>query len=154
MMNTRVFYTFGFKVALLIGIIEMCAYSITADDTNQPEIKTTVAIAPSKSSSYDIINHFKYGPNPFTHPDSIRFTITSKRPFRVSLSIFDLSGNKIVHVSENKTATRIIIFWDGTDQSKRHVSTGTYIAKITSTDSRTGKKDIKKVKIGFKDNNK
>ena len=53
------------------------------------------------------------------------------RASKVALEVFDLRGRKVqTLVSENMSAGRHAVLWNGTDHSGRQVSSGTYFYRL------------------------
>ncbi len=69
-------------------------------------------------------------PNPFNHSTKIGFDLPKKSA--ITLSIFDLLGEEIVRLVDNKTYLRgyNIVTWNGLDENYQHVSAGVYIVQI------------------------
>jgi len=68
-------------------------------------------------------------PNPFNPMTKISFDLP--RSTKVALEVFDLRGRKVqTLVSENLSAGRHAILWNGTDSRGRQVSSGTYFYRL------------------------
>jgi hypothetical protein len=81
-------------------------------------------------------------PNPFSDRTSIGYQVPSAG--RVSLKMYDLSGRFVrTLVDEEKTAGVHSVVWSGDDAGCRMVSSGVYIAKLTSD----GKTQTRKIMV-------
>ena len=72
-------------------------------------------------------------PNPFNNSTTITYTLNT--PSKVELSIFDLSGKKILTlVDETQDAGVRSVTWDATDRYGKAVAPGIYIYRLNSKD--------------------
>jgi hypothetical protein len=69
-------------------------------------------------------------PNPFNPQVSLRFDLPRQTDL-ASLDIFDVAGRRVRSISSISLSPGSHEFvWDGTDESGRRVSTGTYLARL------------------------
>ncbi|MCC7430648.1 T9SS type A sorting domain-containing protein, partial [bacterium] len=70
-------------------------------------------------------------PNPFNPTTSIDFEIS--KPFLVKISVFNLKGQLVNEIfNEVAKAGSNSVFWNGTDEKGKQVSSGTYFYKLES----------------------
>ena len=70
-------------------------------------------------------------PNPFNPQTSIALNLTQtdlQNP--VSVGIYNVKGQLVRTLVDNKVITNTSIVWDGTDNNGRHTSSGMYFAKV------------------------
>lgn len=80
-------------------------------------------------------------PNPFNPTTTIRYSISS--PEKVSIKIYDVSGQLIKEISENQNqAGEYEVVWDGKNNLGERVSTGTYFYQLVVGDHSEAKKMI------------
>ena len=78
--------------------------------------------------SFQLLGNY---PNPFNPETIIPFQIST--PGFVSLRIYNISGQMVRQlVNENLGRGRYSVLWDGRDESGRPLSSGAYIARLTS----------------------
>ena len=83
-----------------------------------------------KSTQFELINNY---PNPFNNRTVIRYAIDQKT--RVEVAIYDIAGNKIKSlVDEYKKPGVHSTFWNGKDNEKQSVPSGTYIFRLSKND--------------------
>jgi FlgD Ig-like domain/Matrixin len=82
------------------------------------------------------------GPNPANPHAKLLYVLPrSADGARVSLRVYDIQGRLVrTLVDRNDQAGPHTVIWDGTDQSGRHVSSGTYFARITAGSFRAEEK--------------
>ena len=79
----------------------------------------------SSFKAYDVYNF----PNPFI--DITYFTFkTSFFPINVTISIFDLNGNKVDKINSVCESSFCSIYWNGTDFNSKKINNGTYIYSL------------------------
>ena len=72
-------------------------------------------------------------PNPFSKLTNISFEVDSRQKSVVSIRMYDISGRLVKSFASLPSALGPMpITWDGTDDSGRRVSSGTYIVRITT----------------------
>ncbi|MFO8145640.1 MAG: Ser-Thr-rich GPI-anchored membrane family protein, partial [Candidatus Syntrophosphaera sp.] len=82
-------------------------------------------------SIIDPLANLKASPNPSKEGTSITFDL--KAPASTSVRIYNVKGQSIRTLMENKTLQgKQSVTWDGKDQSGRKVTAGIYFAKITA----------------------
>ncbi len=70
-------------------------------------------------------------PNPFNPETSIVFSVLRGAPVKVRISIYSLRGKRLrILVDRVLEAGEHTVFWDGTDQQGRELSTGVYIYRL------------------------
>jgi len=73
-------------------------------------------------------------PNPFNPRTTIHFVVGQEGPVKVR--VFDVSGRLVrTLVDETMNAGAKAIDWDGTDDSGRQVSSGTYLMRLSTVDA-------------------
>ncbi|MEZ4387720.1 MAG: FlgD immunoglobulin-like domain containing protein [Candidatus Krumholzibacteriia bacterium] len=71
-------------------------------------------------------------PNPFNPMTMIRFSLPENAP--VSLAVYNVRGERVrLLVDEVRPAGRHEVIWNGADDHGRSVSSGTYVARIVSS---------------------
>jgi hypothetical protein len=76
-------------------------------------------------------------PNPFR--ESIRIGYELPEPCRISLEVYDLSGNQLVQLEREHESSGFFEFtWDGRDRSGREVAPGVYFGRLITTTERHG----------------
>jgi hypothetical protein len=91
----------------------------TAVEESEDDVANTLAISVS--------------PNPFSKLTNISFEVDSRLKSVVSIKMYDISGRVVKSLSFLPSALGPMqISWDGTDNSGRRVSSGTYIVRITT----------------------
>ncbi len=88
---------------------------------------------------------FNSYPNPFSLHQKASFAYYLKNPSKVTIKIYDIMGNHIKTITDNKNRTagsNSSDNWDGTDEQGRYVTAGTYIAVIETSG---GKRKLTKV---------
>jgi len=74
-------------------------------------------------------------PNPFNPSTTISFTVAEGPAVHVSLKVYDLRGNLVrTLVNEVRDAGTYNVFWDGTNESGRNVSSGVYFYRMQAGD--------------------
>ncbi len=73
-------------------------------------------------------------PNPFRHTTDIRYEITDNS--RIELKIYDTAGQLVKNLSARSSAIghQSSVTWDGTDNSGRRLSSGSYILRIETNE--------------------
>ncbi len=72
-------------------------------------------------------------PNPFSKLTNISFEVDSRQKSVVSIKMYDISGRLVKFFDSLPSALGPMrVTWDGTDNSGRHVSSGTYIVRVTT----------------------
>jgi flagellar hook assembly protein FlgD len=88
---------------------------------------------PSSFKLYE--NH----PNPFNPSTKISFELSNDDI--IELNVYDLTGNLIKNItSQNYTAGRHSLNWNGTDNYNNPVPSGVYIYQIKTSDNSESKK--------------
>ncbi|MBN2288639.1 MAG: T9SS type A sorting domain-containing protein, partial [Candidatus Glassbacteria bacterium] len=74
-------------------------------------------------------------PNPFNPATTISYTIAEGSTVYVTLNVYDIRGNLVRSlVNEAREAGTYNVFWDGTDEGGRSVSSGVYFYRIKAGD--------------------
>jgi ligand-binding sensor domain-containing protein len=74
-------------------------------------------------------------PNPFNPSTTISYSVPEGNPVHVSLKLYDIRGRQICTlVDELRDAGVYNVFWDGTDEVGRRVSSGVYFYRIQAGD--------------------
>jgi hypothetical protein len=96
--------------------------------------RETVSIeSPSATRFLDV------NPNPCNPSTEIAFALT--RPGRVHVAIFDLAGREVAVLADRTFASgRQTVAWDGRDVAGRAVSSGTYIARLETSETTAARK--------------
>lgn len=85
---------------------------------------------PDNSSMPTIVLGKNY-PNPFNPSTTLSFSIKSAT--HCKLEIYNIRGQKVkILLNENKTAGYHSVYWNGTDDNGRPVSSGIYLYKLTT----------------------
>ncbi len=104
------------------------------DDESRPGDEPTGTTLPTRASRLDA-NH----PNPFNPKTNISFYVGTRGPSR--LAVFDLRGALVRTLVEGElSAGEHTVTWDGLDEQRQHVSSGTYFYRLTTTDGETARK--------------
>ena len=82
-------------------------------------------------------------PNPFNPSLSIQFNVSGKDAKDAKISIYNVKGQKVRQFSDFRDQKAVI--WNGTDETGKRVSSGTYFIKLTE-----GKKEIIKKAVLIK----
>ncbi len=78
-------------------------------------------------------------PNPFTN--QITFTAFNKKPAIVSLTIYNIKGQKIKEIIKNSRNSREMgIIWDGTNDHNSSVASSVYFARMSYSGKNVSKK--------------
>ncbi|MBT4485576.1 MAG: T9SS type A sorting domain-containing protein [Candidatus Latescibacteria bacterium] len=118
------------------------AFSIDMSSIDMRNFQNTVLPYYSENSSVSgkivsaiplMFNLSQNYPNPFNPFTTIEFSLPGESV--VNLSIYNITGQKVrTLVSEPMTAGKHTIHWDGKSDSGHSVSSGVYIARITTVD--------------------
>ncbi|NQV17017.1 MAG: T9SS type A sorting domain-containing protein [Armatimonadetes bacterium] len=104
--------------------VEYTIYNVNADNY---ELQSAITEAKLSNS-----------PNPFNPETTIKFTAENAE--NAEIIIFNIKGQKVkTLINEKKDSGNYQVVWDGTDNSKKQVSSGIYFYKLTS-----GKKTLNK----------
>lgn len=90
-----------------------------------------------KSNNMVIENIFN-APNPMTSYTNFQFEHNQKGEVEVEINIYNLSGQKVKTIKDNRfgTSTRVDpIYWDGTSDSGAPLKSGVYIYNVTMTNN-------------------
>ncbi len=99
--------------------------SITFAPTTVTSVRATDGIGPT---DFSLSQNF---PNPFNPATQITFELAS--PTKIELSVFNLTGQKIVTLVDEVQAAGInTIEWRGTDERGNRVSSGVYIYRLST----------------------
>jgi len=71
-------------------------------------------------------------PNPFSNTTVIRYQMRDASPKQVSMKVYDITGRLVRQLNNPTIQPSNQIVWDGTDNSGRRVSSGTYIVRIAT----------------------
>ncbi|HUU26680.1 MAG TPA: S8 family serine peptidase [archaeon] len=104
-----------------------------------PENKAALSLALyGKTGTTTLSEAFSLGqnfPNPFNPATAISYCIPAGRSVHLILNIYDLRGRLVrTLVDEARQGGTYEVFWDGTDQSGRRVSSGTYLYRLQAGD--------------------
>jgi len=83
---------------------------------------------PSLPKSFSLAQN---APNPFNPSTTIKYDIPEGNPVQVSLLIYNLRGQLVkALVDETREPGSYSVFWDGTDETGRRVSSGVYLYRM------------------------
>ena len=131
-------YEFGerFKITFADGSKMEFSQNISSPE----EIQATGGIAASISDNAEkfessvLPKNFSLAqnhPNPFNPTTTISYTIPDGAPAHVTLKIYSLRGHLVKTLVASIMDSGIhIVFWDGTDESGRQVSSGVYLYRM------------------------
>ncbi len=91
-----------------------------------------IPVAVPESDLPSVFNLDQNYPNPFNPMTVIRFSLPEQAP--VSLAIYNVRGERVrLLVDDDLDAGRHEVVWNGTDDHGRGLSSGTYVARIVSS---------------------
>ena len=105
-----------------------CFQVVVEEETSVPETSS------EKPWHMDLKQNF---PNPFNSGTTISFSVQSnkstiKGPLRVNISIYNILGQKVrTLLNQKKYPGEYRVFWDGKDEKQRTVSSGIYFYKLS-----------------------
>jgi hypothetical protein len=111
-----------------------CAVIASMDDiVSNPQDENPPAVIPNLMLSN--------APNPFVSDTAISFTLPKST--HVNLTIYNLKGQKVTQLNDNKLAKgEYKLNWDGTDSNHKRVSSGLYFAKLNTGKATTTHKMV------------
>jgi hypothetical protein len=71
-------------------------------------------------------------PNPFNQTTLIRYSLSAANPIRTTLRVYNILGEEVRElVNTNQSRGRYQVFWNGTNDSGKEVSSGIYFYQLT-----------------------
>ena len=111
-----------------VSILEFKLFGTSSTGVTDPVLPVAIAL----EQNY---------PNPFNPTTIIGFNLTEAS--RVRLTVFDVAGRRVATLLDKPMpAGHHQVTWNGTDDTGRSVSSGTYFYRITSGASVTARKMI------------
>jgi hypothetical protein len=113
------------KVEVVVSSFDDKVYALNDEETNA--IEEAMVLTPKGFSLA------QNRPNPFTLTTHIDYELP--RTADVEISVYDLSGRRVeALVSENQTAGRYSIAWDGRDEIGTRAASGIYFYRLVAGD--------------------
>ena len=118
-------------VGLKTGVLgSQLSFDIAVDNFSLMGPETNVA-TPSESIADNFILEQNY-PNPFNAGTHFRYALPSRDTMPVQLVIYDLLGQRVVTlVDESQHTGNYSVYWDGSGENGRPLSSGMYIARLS-----------------------
>ena len=109
---------------------ESATLTVTPTDTEShtPPPTETITPTPTITPGTFYLNLIANFPNPFKTGTNIVYELG--RNADINIRVFTISGEKIVELKDVGMQGRNRVYWDGTNRSKRDVSSGIYIYSI------------------------
>jgi len=111
-----------------INDIEINNNTVEQDVYLIPEVKADELL------NYDLVSIANY-PNPFNPTTAISFNLATEIPQVTELVIYNMKGQKVKQlISDQLSAGQHTVYWNGTDDHDKPVSSGIYFYKLKSGD--------------------
>lgn len=100
---------------------------------NRWNFSTTVHVGSGTTALPKAFSLSQNSPNPFNPSTTISYDVPEGKKIQISIKVYDIRGRLIrTLVNEEKEAGSYNVFWDGTDQNGRQISSGVYFYRMAA----------------------
>ncbi|HUU29016.1 MAG TPA: PQQ-binding-like beta-propeller repeat protein [archaeon] len=119
------------KAAILEMIDRLIAYFESQDASGKGNGKGKKGASLSAAKLISKMQLLQNNPNPFNPSTTISYSVPEGASERITLKVYNLRGRLVrTLVQDVREAGNYTVFWDGTDETGRRVSSGVYFYRI------------------------
>jgi len=127
--NPRPFSCNGDYLAYTVKYAGTAQMALSSSDAGKTSLPTSGGTTALSTTPRPVVTEFQAWPNPFN--PVVRISFELDRPTYGRLSVYDISGRKVVVLAKGQLDEGFhILLWGGRDSKGNLLSSGTYIARL------------------------